>query len=137
MEVGDVAGEKRSHNVDDHLRIFRKTHKHPPCSVNTRWIHSLRHALPKSSKGAKKRQGKFARPSGGRAKPLSSIKSGTAAIVTRLLWGLEGVWLHLLRGLVLGAGRRVGGVLGLGLGLRRCGGSLARRLSLGGSPESL
>lgn len=45
--------------------------------------------------------------------------------------------MHLLGGLVLGASRRVGGVLGLGLGLGRCGGGLVRRLGLGGSPESL
>lgn len=45
--------------------------------------------------------------------------------------------MHLLGGLVLGAGRRVGGVLGLGLGLGRCGGGLVRGLGLGGSPESL
>ena len=44
---------------------------------------------------------------------------------------------HLLGGLVVGASRRVGGVLGLGLGLGRCGGGLVRRLGLGGSPESL
>jgi hypothetical protein len=44
---------------------------------------------------------------------------------------------HLLGGLVVGASRRVGGVLGLGLGLGRCGGGLVRRLGLGGGPESL
>ena len=45
--------------------------------------------------------------------------------------------MQLLGGLVVGASRRVGGVLGLGLGLGRCGGGLVRGLGLGGSPESL
>jgi hypothetical protein len=44
--------------------------------------------------------------------------------------------MHLLRRLVVGAGRCVGGVLGLGL-LSRCSGRLARGLGLGGSPEGL
>ena len=45
--------------------------------------------------------------------------------------------MHLLRRLVIGAGRCVGGVLGLGLALGRCSGRLTRRLGLGGGPEGL
>ena len=45
--------------------------------------------------------------------------------------------MHLLRRLVVGAGRCVGGVLGLGLALGRYGGRLTRRLGLGGGPEGL
>lgn len=73
-------------------------------------------------------------------KPLIPLsRAATAAIVTHLLWGSveKSVGWHLLRGLVLGAGGRVSGVLGLGLGLGRCGGSLTRRLGLGGGPEGL
>ena len=45
--------------------------------------------------------------------------------------------MHLLRRLVVGASRCVGGVLGLRLSLGRCSGRLTRRLGLGGGPESL
>ena len=115
--------------VDDHLRISAKDKPHLLSPA------SLRLALPKVQRGPKKQGNRTTRVRAAEAAFLQHRRRRCHRNTFELVDLKE--CMHLLRRLVVGASRCVGGVLGLGLALGRCSGSLTRRLGLGGGPESL